>query len=286
MKNQHSHHFLAVLALAAVLASAATARAQIAGSTTTMDVKTSQTTSAAVGWSAKKSLIGKFIFNDTGGKVGRVDDLIISLDKNVTYAIVSAGGFVGIGQHDVAIPIREINEISGKLIIMGATKQSVKDMPAFTYTNEAMVREQFLANAGKEISKGKAAVSELEKKYDLASSDAKVNIQMHINRMHTEIKSADEKINEMRHSGVKNWRDFEAGVVAAIDRIKKIHGIIRRLIKLNGNLFHTREAMKIITTSHTTTRCRILLGAPRVDEKMPMKSFHYRTHPERHEPLT
>lgn len=44
--------------------------------------------------------------------------------------------------------------------------------------------------------------------------------------------------------------------------------------------------MKIITTSHTTTRCRILLGAPRVDEKMPMKSFHYRTHPERHEPLT
>lgn len=220
MKNQHSHHFLAVLALAAVLASAATARAQIAGSTTTMDVKTSQTTSAALGWSAKKSLIGKFIFNDTGGKVGRVDDLIISPDKNVTYAIVSAGGFVGIGQHDVAIPIREINEISGKLIIMGATKQSVKDMPAFTYTNEAMVREQFLANAGKEISKGKAAVSELEKKYDLASSDAKVNIQMHINRMHTEIKSADEKMNEMRHSGVKNWRDFEAGVVAAIDRIK------------------------------------------------------------------
>ncbi|ROR02061.1 hypothetical protein EDF72_1177 [Delftia acidovorans] len=41
---------------------------------------------------------------------------------------------------------------------MGATKQSVKDMPAFTYTNEAMVREQFLANTGKEISKGKAAV--------------------------------------------------------------------------------------------------------------------------------
>ncbi|WP_347566856.1 hypothetical protein [Delftia sp. SD083] len=82
----------------------------------------------------------------------------MSPDKNVTYAIVSAGGFVGIGQHDVAIPIREINEISGKLIIMGATKQSVKDMPAFTYTNEAMVREQFLANTGKEISKGKAAV--------------------------------------------------------------------------------------------------------------------------------
>lgn len=124
MKNQHSHHFLAVLALAAALASAATARAQIAGSTTTMDVKTSQTTSAAVGWSAKKSLIGKFIFNDTGGKVGRVDDLIISPDKNVTYAIVSAGGFVGIGQHDVAIPIREINEISGNWRGTGAPTRS------------------------------------------------------------------------------------------------------------------------------------------------------------------
>jgi hypothetical protein len=54
-----------------------------------------------------------------GEKVGKVEDLIISPDKSVSYDIVGAGGFVGIGRHDVAIPFAQIHDQAGKLVMPG-----------------------------------------------------------------------------------------------------------------------------------------------------------------------
>lgn len=55
--------------------------------------------------SAKKTRMGKSIYNDAGQKVGNVDDLIPSPDRKVTYFPVVAGGFGGSGRHDMAIPV-------------------------------------------------------------------------------------------------------------------------------------------------------------------------------------
>jgi sporulation protein YlmC with PRC-barrel domain len=90
-----------------------------------------------MGWSVKKTLMGKTIYNDAGVKVGKVEDLIISPDKNVSYLIVGAGGFVGIGRHDVAIPVSQIQDKAGKLVLPGATKDTIKGMPEFAYAKDA-----------------------------------------------------------------------------------------------------------------------------------------------------
>jgi len=66
-------------------------------------------------------------------KVGKVEDLIVSPEKNVSYVIVGAGGFVGINRHDVAIPVSQIQNKAGKLVLSGATKASIKAMPEFVY---------------------------------------------------------------------------------------------------------------------------------------------------------
>jgi hypothetical protein len=71
------------------------AYAQVAGGTTTVGVSVIESTQLAAGWSVKKTLMGKTIYNDAGKKVGKVDDLIISPDKKLTYVIVGAGGFIG-----------------------------------------------------------------------------------------------------------------------------------------------------------------------------------------------
>jgi PRC-barrel domain protein len=63
----------------------------------------------AVGWSAKKNIFGKAVYNDNKEKIGTIDDIIISPDHTVSFAIIGVGGFLGIGKHDVAIsyePIR------------------------------------------------------------------------------------------------------------------------------------------------------------------------------------
>ena len=87
----------------------------------------------AKGWSAKNQIMGKDVYNDKDEKVGVVSGLIIAPDKAVSYAIIGAGGFLGMDKHDVAIRVSQINMVEGKIILPGATMDTVKAMPAFQY---------------------------------------------------------------------------------------------------------------------------------------------------------
>jgi PRC-barrel domain len=80
----------------------------------------------ALGWSAKKGILGKRVYNDSGENVGRVEDLNVNPDRKVSYVIVGAGGFIGIGRHDVAVPIGQIRQQDGRFLMAGAKAGLVK----------------------------------------------------------------------------------------------------------------------------------------------------------------
>ncbi|MEI8183489.1 MAG: PRC-barrel domain-containing protein [Desulfomonile sp.] len=96
-------------------------------------VTVTELTNVINGWSVKKKILGQSVYNDKDEKIGAVDDLIIGPDKTVTYAIIGAGGFLGIDKNDVAIPVKQFQEKDGKFVLPGATKEAVKKMPPFNY---------------------------------------------------------------------------------------------------------------------------------------------------------
>jgi hypothetical protein len=83
------------------------------------------------GWSAKKDLVGRVVYNEKNERVGKVEDLMIVSDGAVPYAIVEAGEFVGTGKHDVAIPLKQFRSENGKFVLPGATKEELKALPAY-----------------------------------------------------------------------------------------------------------------------------------------------------------
>jgi sporulation protein YlmC with PRC-barrel domain len=110
--------------------------AQVAGSTTT-GVAVAEMQEVALGWSAKKQILGKTVYNENHETVGRVDDIIIAPDRSVSYLIVGAGAFVGLGRHDVAVSVDQIEERDGEIVLPGATKAVVKALPGFDYSKSA-----------------------------------------------------------------------------------------------------------------------------------------------------
>ena len=90
-----------------------------------------------VGWSAKRDLLGKTVVNDKNDKIGKIDDLIISPSKGdapaAPFAIVGVGGFLGMGKHDVAIPMAQLKVQNKQLTLPGATKDALKALPPFVY---------------------------------------------------------------------------------------------------------------------------------------------------------
>jgi len=125
---------LAVATVAGVIATCAAGSlyAQIAGSTL-LGVEYAELRDVATGWSAKRQLLGQAIYNEKNEKVGSVDDLIVSPTKALSYAIVRVGGFLGVGKHEVAIPVNQFTQNEGRFVLVGASKDVIKAMPEFEY---------------------------------------------------------------------------------------------------------------------------------------------------------
>ena len=85
------------------------------------------------GYRASK-LLKADIYNENGKKIGKIDDLIIGGSGNVTFAVLSVGGFLGIDARLVAVPavLFDRND-KGQFTLGHATKEELKSLPAFKY---------------------------------------------------------------------------------------------------------------------------------------------------------
>ena len=120
---------LVVFTSLVIAAGAAESVAQTAG----VSVSTMELREVATGWSAKKQILGENVYNDTGDKVGEINDLIVTPHKALSYAIVGVGGFLGVGEHEIAVPVGKLKQEKGKIVLPGATKEVLKAAPKFEY---------------------------------------------------------------------------------------------------------------------------------------------------------
>jgi hypothetical protein len=116
--HMRSHiRFGLILATAAASLMSSTAFAQTpspsAGSpapaviATTTTVTNWMTQEGAGQWRGSK-LIGLNVFNDANEKVGDISELILDRSGKLDAVVIGAGGFLGLGQHDVAVPYGQI----------------------------------------------------------------------------------------------------------------------------------------------------------------------------------
>jgi sporulation protein YlmC with PRC-barrel domain len=122
----------AVCLSAVLLAPLDRAAAQVAGAAT-VGVTVEEMKAVVLGWSAKRKLLGASVYNEKGEKIGSIDDVIVSPKRTVSHAIIGVGGFLGIGKHDVAIPMDQIKMTNGRFVITGASKDVLKALPEFEY---------------------------------------------------------------------------------------------------------------------------------------------------------
>lgn len=83
------------------------------------------------------TLIGKMLYNGTGENaksIGDVNDIVLSPNGEAEAVVVGVGGFLGIGEKDVAVDFERIawSERDGtRWLTTEATKEELKNAPAF-----------------------------------------------------------------------------------------------------------------------------------------------------------
>jgi sporulation protein YlmC with PRC-barrel domain len=74
------------------------------------------------------------VYDNAEDKIGVVTDLIMDNSGNVTTAVVSVGGLLGVGKKDVAVPFKDLKVASrdGKdWLVLNQTKDQLKMAPAY-----------------------------------------------------------------------------------------------------------------------------------------------------------
>ena len=76
------------------------------------------TTTASGEWRASK-MSGLRIYNDANESIGSINDLLMDKSGNVKIAVIGVGGFLGMGEHLVAVPYEKLKFVNEAVAYTG-----------------------------------------------------------------------------------------------------------------------------------------------------------------------
>jgi len=120
----------ATAVIVASVSGAAYAETQMAQTRTQQSLATSAMTETELG-----QLVGKNVENAAGEKIGEIDSVYIGRDGKVKSVVVGVGGFLGVGEHDVALNWDSLNVATNGDVSVSFTKDQLKAMPEYEYLN-------------------------------------------------------------------------------------------------------------------------------------------------------
>ncbi len=86
----------------------------------------------ATGYRTSK-VVGSAIVNAANEPVGTLDDLIVTPDARVSFAVLSVGGFLGVNARYVVVPYSALEVHDKQLVLREGTKDTLKALPEFKY---------------------------------------------------------------------------------------------------------------------------------------------------------
>ena len=131
---------LAGTALLATVAFAQNPTATTDKSPTAATTATTTTTTASGEWRASK-MVGLKIYNDANESVGSINDLLMDKNGDVKIAVIGVGGFLGMGEHLVAVPYDKLKFVNEAVAYTG-TGTNPNARPATTTTGAATGTEK------------------------------------------------------------------------------------------------------------------------------------------------
>ena len=83
-------------------------------------------------------IIGTHVYGDRGESIGEIEELLVTHENTVLTAVISVGGFLGLGERLVSLPLSELRFTApeGHWVLAGATKDSLLNRPVFHYRQQ------------------------------------------------------------------------------------------------------------------------------------------------------
>jgi sporulation protein YlmC with PRC-barrel domain len=76
------------------------------------------------------------VYDPSDNKIGDIDDVLIDKEGHVSALIIGVGGFLSMGEKDVAVPFSDVHASQKDnkwYLVLNTSKDALKTAPGFTY---------------------------------------------------------------------------------------------------------------------------------------------------------
>lgn len=165
---------------------------------------------ASKGLVLTSGLVGQTVYNgaaDDAATIGEVTDLVLSPDGNAVAAIIGVGGFLGVGQKDVAVSLDQLAWVkrhdNKRWLVVASSKEELSGAPTFD-------RNSLLTDGASDPNKGQFTEASTNAKAESAPDRAASDIRSALKAVPAESISAGKLIG----SAVYGPEDEKLGNVA------------------------------------------------------------------------
>jgi len=78
------------------------------------------------------NLLGQTIINEQGQEIGQVTEVLVSTDQENVQVILSVGGFLGLGDKLISVPLPELMHKEGRFVCE-LCKKEIQEKPEITF---------------------------------------------------------------------------------------------------------------------------------------------------------
>jgi sporulation protein YlmC with PRC-barrel domain len=83
---------------------------------------------------AVSRIVGTDVHNQQGERLGQIEDLTLQRDGSINYAVISYGGFLGMGGNQIAVPWDRLQvNAQQERIVLNVTQQQLEQAPRFEH---------------------------------------------------------------------------------------------------------------------------------------------------------
>ncbi|MDF0579521.1 PRC-barrel domain-containing protein [Bradyrhizobium yuanmingense] len=134
------------LAGTALLATVAIAQTPPAATTDKAAPAATATTTTASGQWRTSKMDGLKVYNEANENIGTINDLLMDKNGDIKIAVIGVGGFLGMGEHLVAVPYEKLKFVNEPVAYTG-TGANTGSRPAGTTTGAATGTDRPAATA-------------------------------------------------------------------------------------------------------------------------------------------
>jgi sporulation protein YlmC with PRC-barrel domain len=87
-------------------------------------------------WRASK-VVGLNVYNDNNESLGSINDLLLDKSGNIKAVVLGVGGFLGVGEHLVAVPFDKIKFVDQPVAYVGTSSTSTSRPASSTTTGSS-----------------------------------------------------------------------------------------------------------------------------------------------------